>query len=186
MVTLAAVRGHGKIDAARNYDWIVRVNVHDSRSVIRRAEASEARALTDLCRASKRHWGYPAAWMEEWAEDLCITAAQIVRDPVFVAESGGQRIGFFGLRRADERWQLEHLWLAPEQIGRGWGRRLFDAAVAEARARGARQLHIKADPNAEPFYRKMGAVRIALEVYELLGTGRELPLMVYAVPPAAP
>jgi hypothetical protein len=41
-------------------------------------------------------------------------------------------------------------------------------------------MKIKADPNAEPFYLKMGAIRQGLEVYQLLGKiRREVPLMVF-------
>jgi GNAT superfamily N-acetyltransferase len=150
--------------------------------VIRRAEPGEADALTDLCRAAKRHWGYPPEWMEAWAEVLRITPAAIAEQWIYVAEQEGHRVGFYGLRREGPRWHLEHLWLEPAAIGRGHGRTLFAAAATMAQRLGARALHIKADPNAEAFYRKMGAVRRDLEAYDLLGTRRELPLMVYPLP----
>lgn len=120
--------------------------------------------------------------MEVWADQLQITAEIIAHQFVYVGERDGALVGFYSLRREEARWHLEHLWLDPTTIGRGYGRELFEAAVAMARRLGARELHIKADPNAEPFYRKMGAVRRELEIYELLGTRREVPLMVYAIP----
>lgn len=45
-------------------------------------------------------------------------------------------------------------------IGQGVGRMLFEHMVAAARDLGFRRLSIDADPNAEPFYRAMGAVRV--------------------------
>ncbi len=151
--------------------------------VIRRAEAREADALTALCRAAKRHWGYPAEWLAAWTDELRITPAVIAAQWIYVGEEAGRTVGFFGLRRDEVHgaWHLEHLWLDPAHIGRGCGRELFGAAVRLARALGVRELHVKADPNAEGFYLKMGAVRRSQQVYELCGTRREVPLMVYAV-----
>lgn len=151
---------------------------------IRAAQTDEAEALTALCRAAKRHWGYPAAWMEVWADDLRLTVDYLACEPVGVGVVAGRGVGFFGLRSEPGRWHLEHLWVEPAEIGRGYGRQLFAAAVAAARHRGVLELHIKSDPHAEPFYLRLGAVRRALQVYELLGTRREVPLLVYAVPPA--
>ncbi|MBA4135963.1 MAG: GNAT family N-acetyltransferase [Opitutus sp.] len=152
--------------------------------VIRRALPGEADALTVLCRTAKRHWGYPTAWMDVWAVQLQITAQDIAEQFIYVGEADATIVGFYGLRRDEFGWHLEHLWLKPAHMGCGFGRELFEAAVAMARRLGARELHIKADPNAEPFYQKMGAVRRELEVYELLGTRREVPRMVYAIPEA--
>jgi GNAT superfamily N-acetyltransferase len=159
---------------------------HDTSLVLRPARPDEADALTDLCRAAKRHWGYPEEWMAEWNEDLRVTPEAIRGQVIRVGEYGGERAGFFGLRLDEEGvWHLEHLWVAPGKIRRGLGQILFAAAVAEARERGIRELRIKSDPNAEPFYLKMGAVRADTEEYLLLGRHRrEVPLLVFRVPPA--
>lgn len=151
--------------------------------VIRRAEPREADALTDLCRAAKRHWGYPPELMAAWADDLLVTPAAIAAQWIYVGEEAGRVVGFFGLRRDDmaATWRLEHLWLDPAHIGRGRGRELFAAAVNCARALGVRELHIEADPNAEGFYLKMGAVRRSLQISVRAGTRRELPLMTYVI-----
>lgn len=155
--------------------------------MIRRAEAREADALTDLCRAAKRHWGYPPELMAEWDDDLLITPAAIAAQQIYVGEETGRVVGFFGLRldEAAAAWRLEHLWVDPAHIGRGCGRELFVAAVNCARSLGVRALHIEADPHAEGFYLKMGAVRRSLRVSMRGGTRRELPLMTYAVAPPA-
>ena len=60
-------------------------------------------------------------------------------------------------------------------MGRGFGRRLFKHAAAAGPPREARCLTIEADPNAEPFYRRMGAIRIGLLASEIDGRRRELP-----------
>ena len=94
-----------------------------------------------------------------------------------MAEVDGAIVGFHALVETPETWRLEHLWILPEQIGRGIGRSLFHHAVARATERGATCLTIEADPHAEPFYRHMGAVRIGVVKSEVDGSVRELPLL---------
>jgi GNAT superfamily N-acetyltransferase len=151
--------------------------------VFRRAQPQDAVALTQIALAAKQSWGYPDEWMAEWRADLTITPGYIGASPVWVAELEGTAAGFLGLVRTDGHWHLEHLWVRPAWHGRGLGRALFNEAVRQARAVGATELHIKSDPNAEPFYLKMGAVRTGVEVYELLGKfRREVPQLRFRLP----
>jgi predicted N-acetyltransferase YhbS len=46
------------------------------------------------------------------------------------------------------------------QLGQGVGRALLAQALGHARAAGHAALHIDADPHAEAFYRRCGAMRI--------------------------
>ena len=80
-----------------------------------------------------------------------------------------------------ESWRLEHLWVLPEQMGRGFGRRFFAHAAAFAAERGALSLTIEADPNAEPFYQRMGALRVGTRESQIDGSTRLLPLLKYAL-----
>ena len=131
---------------------------------------------------SKQSWGYPDEWLAAWRADLTLSSDYICAQPVWVAEVEGATAGFLGLDRRAGVWHLEHLWLLPAFIGKGVGRLLFAEAVRQARVAGAKELQIKSDPNAEPFYLKMGAVRTGLEVYQLLGKiPREVPQMTYAL-----
>lgn len=150
--------------------------------LFRRALPQEAAALTQIALTAKQSWGYPAEWMAEWRPDLTIAPGYIAGSPVWVAEAEGAVVGFLGLVRTDSQWHLEHLWVRPEFQGRGLGRALFGEAVRQARALGATELRIKSDPNAEPFYLKMGAERTGLDVYDLLGKiRREVPQLSYRV-----
>jgi GNAT superfamily N-acetyltransferase len=150
--------------------------------LFRRARPQEAAALTQIALSAKQSWGYPDEWMAEWRPDLTIAPGYITGSPVWVAEVEGTVAGFLGLVQEGGRWWLEHLWVLPVFQGRGLGRALFDEAVQQARALGATELRIKSDPNAEPFYVKMGAVRTGLEVYDLLGKiRREVPQLSYRV-----
>ena len=141
--------------------------------MIRRALAADAAALTAVAHASKRHWGYPEAWIALWRRDLTLTPELIERHPVHCAVDGETIVGFHGLVFAGAHCELEHFWVLPRRIGTGTGRRLFAHAVGQCRAIGAERLLITADPNAEGFYARLGARRVG----EVPSTpaGRRLP-----------
>ncbi len=146
-----------------------------------RAQPSDAPALSAIAWAAKAHWGYPTAWMEEWREQLTITPQFIAAHETFAAIVVEQVIGFAALGKAGETQRLEHLWVLPKQFGKGVGRSLLKHAAARAGAAGARRLTIESDPNAEPFYRHLGAVRIGAVPVEVDGRPRELPLLILAL-----
>jgi GNAT superfamily N-acetyltransferase len=145
---------------------------------IRRARPPDAERLTAIAHAAKRHWGYAESQVALWERDLTVTPAIIDEDLVFCAEAAGSSaiVGFHGLSRDTDVFELEHLWVDPPAMGHGHGAALFRHAIDVARAHGARELRIASDPNAEGFYLRMGA--------ELVGAvpstpeGRTLPLLV--------
>lgn len=68
------------------------------------------------------------------------------------------------------------MFVDPAFVGRGVGRALMDHAVALARELGHDSLTIVADPNAEGFYRRMGAQRIGSQASDV-DPHRQLSLM---------
>jgi ADP-ribose pyrophosphatase YjhB (NUDIX family)/N-acetylglutamate synthase-like GNAT family acetyltransferase len=145
---------------------------------IRRARPSEAEALTDLARRSKAHWGYPPELMSVFAPDIVISADDIARHEAWVLEDEDGRL--IGLHRVvpGEPAILEDLWLEPDAIGSGHGRRLWEHAVAIARSLGAGSIELDADPNAQAFYERMGAVQVG-DTASTRVPGRSLPRMRY-------
>jgi GNAT superfamily N-acetyltransferase len=151
-------------------------------TTIRPAALSEAEALTTLALAGKRHWGYPEAWLEAWRKGLTITPDYLEAHTVFcAADETGRVVGFYTLERDGADFRLENLFLAPDFIGHGLGRQLFEHAVRTAREQGATELLIESDPNAEGFYLRMGARRVGELVSHLTGTERVVPLLRYAL-----
>lgn len=145
---------------------------------IRRASIEDSAALTRLAHESKSHWGYPQRWIELWREELTITPELIAEHPVYLAEEEGEVLGCFALLAAgDAKWTLEHFWVRPSAMGRGVGRALFERARALAAQAGAAVLEIDADPNAEPFYLRMGARRVGEVRTEIEGQPRVRPLL---------
>jgi GNAT superfamily N-acetyltransferase len=147
---------------------------------IRPARPAEADLLTALTLAGKRHWGYPEAWLEAWREQLTITPEYVTANIVVCAEDdAGAVVGYYSLERVDGSLVMENLFLAPSTIGSGLGRKLFEHAVQAARALGAVELILDADPNAEGFYLHMGAQRIGETVSRSTGTDRVVPRLRY-------
>jgi GNAT superfamily N-acetyltransferase len=128
--------------------------------MIRRAVADDAAALTAIAHAAKRHWKYPEAWIALWQRDLTVSPEFIERYPVHAAVEADVLVGFYALTFAGADCELEHLWVVPSRMGTGIGRILFEHAVERCRAIGAGRLWISADPNAEAFYRRLGARRV--------------------------
>jgi predicted N-acetyltransferase YhbS len=73
------------------------------------------------------------------------------------------------------------MWVEPEWIGTGVGRRLWQHAMTTAGNAGFVTLRIGADPGAEGFYRAMGAQRIGAKPSGSI-PGRMLPLLEIQVP----
>lgn len=143
---------------------------------IRPARPAELAQLSALTVRSKAHWGYDAAFMAAVRDDLTLSPDYLDRTQAFVLEQGGRILGYYGLRDHPDEAELADLFLDPAAIGRGYGRRLWQHAVATARSRGHRHMRFESDPHAEGFYLAMGARRYG-ERESALIPGRKLPLM---------
>jgi GNAT superfamily N-acetyltransferase len=143
---------------------------------IRRARPDEASKLTALAFRSKAFWGYDEAFLEASRPDLAVGDELLRFGRVFVAELDRTIAGFGSLGGEPPRLELTHLFVELDSIARGVGRGLFEHAVAEARRLGAVELVVESDPNAEAFYRAMGAVRVGT-VPSIVDPGRQLPLL---------
>lgn len=142
---------------------------------IRPAAREEAGRLSEIAHDAKRHWGYPENWIKHWQDELTISGDFVVANTVFLAEEGDEILGFYALIIRQEKAELDHLWVAPEHIGSGVGKELFIHAMQSAARGNVSEIEILSDPNAEGFYRKMGAHRIGETVSEIDGQPRSLP-----------
>jgi GNAT superfamily N-acetyltransferase len=150
-----------------------------ARFAIRRAAPADAGGLTAIAHAAKRRWGYPETWIRLWRRDLTLTRHFIASHCVQCATLNGRIVGFYALSREGATFDLEHMWVDPGRMGEGVGARLFRHAIERVRGSGGDRLQIASDPNAEGFYRRMGARRIG----EIPSSpaGRTLPVLVVDV-----
>jgi len=147
-------------------------------TTIRRARPEDAATLSALAFRSKAYWGYDAAFMEACRDDLTLAAADLAASVAYVVEERGLILGFYRLHGHDDGDEvtLTDLFIAPEAIGHGHGRRLWRHAVRTATGLGFRAMVLQSEPHAEGFYRAMGAVRIG-ESPSTVFPDRVLPLM---------
>ena len=144
---------------------------------IRRASPEDAEQLTQITISSKRYWNYPENWIQAWLASLTITSEYILANETWVAVVNEKCVAYYSLKYDDEYLWLDNLWVLPEFMGRGIGRRLFHHALERSRARGESVLKIEADPNAQSFYERMGAHKVGEHRSMVDGQTRVLPIM---------
>lgn len=150
---------------------------------LRTAEPEEAKILSELAMRSKSYWGYSDDFMNACKAELTVTSEKI-QDSKFhlvVAESAGEIIGFYGVERLSPlQFELEALFVNPRDMGLGIGRALIDHAKNFIAASGGGTLLIQGDPNAEEFYRAVGAQPIG-EKESASIPGRFLPMLLIKI-----
>jgi GNAT superfamily N-acetyltransferase len=149
--------------------------------LIRPARATEAGILSDLALRSKAHWGYDAEFLDACKDELTVAAGEIVGRRATVADRDGHILGFTTLEGEPPTGELGMMFVDSGAIGQGIGRLLFEHTLAAGGQLGFARLTIDADPNAEPFYRAMGAVRTG-SVPSGSVAGRVLPRMTVTIP----
>ena len=143
--------------------------------MIRRSSPEDAATLTTIALEAKRHWGYPEHWIKHWESDLTISSDFIRDNHVYVAEENGEIHGFYALCVADDKAELEHMWVTPAVIGTGVGKELFLDAMERAAKLDVGSVEISSDPNAAGFYKRMGATQIGETDSIVDGQLRKLP-----------
>ena len=141
---------------------------------------SELAALSDLALRSKAVWGYDEAFMAACVEELTLTAQDLGETHLQLAEDAAGVVGFVQVEIDGDLADLLKLFIEPTRLRTGAGRILFDWATETARAQGAQRMTIEADPDAAPFYRRMGARDIGTAPSGSI-PGRELPLLELAL-----
>ena len=124
---------------------------------IRAATIDELSGLSDLCFRSKGVWGYDKEFMEACRGELSFEPRDLQSTPIAVAEHDGRTIGVAQVKVVDDEADLLKLFVEPSALHSGAGKALLAWAADVAKKMGATRLTIDADPDAAPFYRRMGA-----------------------------
>lgn len=146
---------------------------------IRRANPDEAAELTAIMHRSKAYWGYSSEFMTLFRDSMIITPQNIGEGDVFVLELDRRILGFLHLKYLEGHSHLEDLFIEPDAIGKGYGKQLFVKAVELTRVAGYHEMTLEADPNAEPFYLRLGVRRVGQRASAV--PGRFLPQMSYTL-----
>ncbi|KZY32658.1 hypothetical protein A3731_21760 [Roseovarius sp. HI0049] len=136
--------------------------------------------LSALCLRSKAHWGYDAVFMAACHEELTLTEDDLETSALIAAYRDGALAGVAQIKPEETGAEIWKLFVDPPQMGTGVGRHLFSWCVNEAGKLGAESLRIEADPEAVPFYQRMGA-KITGSAPSGSIPGRRLPLLRYTL-----
>lgn len=144
---------------------------------LRPARPDEAGRLSALALRSKAHWGYDEAFMASCVAELTLHPSEVERRRTTVAEDAdGRLLGLVTLEGEPPVGELGLMFVDPDAMGLGVGRRLFEHMREAARAAGFRAVGWAADPNAVPFYEAMGGRHVGVTPSGSI-PGRTLPLM---------
>jgi GNAT superfamily N-acetyltransferase len=145
---------------------------------IRPAGGNDAPLLTALALRSKAYWGYTDEFIAACREELTYTKEQIEAPQNFgyIYLSNELPIAFYVLEQTDvDVAELDALFVEPEYIGKGIGKKLIEHAKEQAEKLGIATIVIQGDPNAEPFYVAIGALPCGTRESGSI-PGRQLPL----------
>lgn len=125
--------------------------------IVRPAQISERDALEQLQRRSSMHDPMYRTQLAAHPDAIELPIEQITAGHVRVAEGNGAVVGFAVLlERAGDACELDGLFVEPEWMRTGIGRRLVDDALRIARERGATRIDVDANPQAVAFYEAVG------------------------------
>ena len=141
---------------------------------LRFGRPAEREALEELQRrASLMHEAYRDALLAN-PDLIALPRWQLEESRVRVAEKAGTALGFTAvLPRDDRTYDLDALFVEPDQWKRGIGRALMEDAFTLARAAGAEVMEVLANPYADGFYTRLGFVWIGT-VTTPLGIGGKM------------
>lgn len=114
-------------------------------------------SLAELCLRSKAVWGYDDAFMAACRTELTLHPDELESTHLQVAEYGTNVAGLVQVKVINTDADLLKLFVEPALLRSGVGRLLFEWAKARAQGLGAVRMIIEADPDAAPFYERMGA-----------------------------
>ena len=140
------------------------------------SRASDASILTAIAKEAKKYWGYSDKQIKGWAADLTISKEDIQKSFVFHIEIDDKIVGFSVLEEKSNFFEIGHMWVLPQHIGRGYGKMLFEHAKTLALQHRGKKLRVVSDPNATGFYQKMGMKQIG-EVESSIPRRRMLPIL---------
>jgi predicted N-acetyltransferase YhbS len=126
-----------------------------------RATTEDHTALTAITKRSKAFWNYEQQQLEEWAELLTITPDYILSHETYKLILEEEIIGYYSVVKIDlQTIKIDNLFVLPEFIGQGLGRKLMDDILEKAALKKYGFIILDSDPNAEAFYRRFGFVKI--------------------------
>jgi GNAT superfamily N-acetyltransferase len=148
---------------------------------LRRPIVEELPTLSALCLRSKALWGYDEGFIDGCRSELTFDPCELRSSSIALAEADGRIVGVTQFKVTGNEADLLKLFIEPTMVRGGVGTKLFHWAIREAARMGADRMLIESDPDAAPFYRRMGAKDCGLAPSGSIA-GRMLPKLVRELP----
>jgi GNAT superfamily N-acetyltransferase len=142
--------------------------------VVHKAHTCDIPTLNKISVASKSYWGYPPEWIKKWLPDLHLSEPDFSTQSIYKLDLGGSIIGFCAIQENKSKYEIMHLWVLPDYIGKGYGALLLNESLKKTMMQ-IKDIIVEADPNAEAFYARQG-----FSTFDKVASypkGRFLPLM---------
>ena len=144
--------------------------------IIEKAIPSDHQVLSALTKRSKAYWGYSIEQMQLWDEELTLTPDYLKANAAYKSVRNEQTVGFYAYRSLTATLvRLDSLFVSPDAIGSGVGKRLMVHFFEQAKSAGFRKVILDADPNAEGFYACQGFTVVGQKATSIVG--RYMPVM---------
>ncbi len=141
---------------------------------IKIAEIKDKEILNRISIESKMYWNYPRGWIEKWKDELTLIENDFSEQSIYKIVEVDLIIGFCSIKEDEDKYEIVHLWISPEFIGKGYGKFLLNETLQKV-VKKEKPVIVEADPNAESFYSSQGFE--TFDKIESYPKGRFLPLM---------
>lgn len=91
------------------------------------------------------YWEYPEEWLERWKEGLTIKAEDFATCSTYKLTLDHLIIGFCAIEEIGTLYKIHHLWLHPDFIGKGYGKKLLNETIEKVVTQ-PQQIIVEADP----------------------------------------
>ncbi|KTD64035.1 GNAT family N-acetyltransferase [Legionella spiritensis] len=141
----------------------------------RRANVSELPKINEFIYQSKNYWGYSPTFMMDFMNKWGVTLSFFETCEIILAEENNTLLGLFAFKiNEDNKPELDLFFINAKKIQQGLGKLVWQQAIEYAKNKGWHEFLLISDPNAEGFYRAMGAE--VIDTYESF-PGRFVPIM---------
>ncbi|WED44024.1 GNAT family N-acetyltransferase [Legionella cardiaca] len=141
----------------------------------RSATLSELTKLNDFIRTSKGFWGYSESFLDFFMEKYGLKEFYFSKNEIILLEEETELLGLYAFKLNYEgKPELDLFFINADKIRQGIGKTMWQYAIQYASRKGWKEFMLIADPNAENFYKCMGAETV--QQFESF-PGRFVPIM---------
>lgn len=132
------------------------------------AARDDLNKINILMYRSKSYWGYEREFMDKFMVFFQMTTEYLERNTVklfYISEHDQceKAIGFYSFSVSTKEIELDNFFIDPDYISKGLGKKMWSTMIEDFKLIGVSRFTLWSDPGAEPFYRKMGCIKIGVK-----------------------